>query len=152
METIFIKANPRDCQFLSELAFRSKSHWPYSNEYLAASPPLIAIHEQYLKTAEVQIGRANDEVFGFFGLCFEPDYVLLDHFWIEPKYMGLGLGRRMFHEVQKAVFQRSGNSRIRIYSDPPAEGFYLKMGATKIGEKPSRILGGPVFPVLEVKC
>jgi hypothetical protein len=35
-----------------------------------------------------------------------------------------------------------------IIADPPSEGFYTRLGATRIGTKESRVAAGPVFPVL----
>jgi hypothetical protein len=41
-------------------------------------------------------------------------------------------------------------SRIRIEGDPFAEGFYLTMGAIRVGETPSRSIPGRSLPLLSV--
>jgi hypothetical protein len=38
--------------------------------------------------------------------------------------------------------------RLLIQSDPFAEGFYLRLGADRIGEVPSQALPGRVLPLL----
>ena len=42
-----------------------------------------------------------------------------------------------------------GWTRFTIASDPYAEGFYVKMGATRVGERESKIKKGFFLPLLE---
>jgi GNAT superfamily N-acetyltransferase len=60
--------------------------------------------------------------------------------------MGTGAGRRLFrHAVQTA--RTNGGKRLRIESDPNAEGFYLAMGARPAGRVPAKPQGR-TLPVL----
>jgi len=137
---------------LSELAFASKSYWNYSEEYLKAARPLLRITPEFITSNEVWIASESgrpQNLLGFFALCQEPTGILLDHFWIAPSYIGQGVGRQMF-EKMRHVAEQHGWKRVLLYSDPQAEKFYSKMGATRIGEKPSRVACGPMFPIMEV--
>ena len=106
---------------------------------------------EYIEAHEVWIGTdsGSPDAFGFFALCEDAPGAVLDHFWIEPSRVRTGLGREMFAEVLR-VAERRAWPRIVLYADPPSEGFYLALGFRQIGEKASRIAGGPIFPVLEI--
>jgi Predicted acetyltransferase len=76
----------------------------------------------------------------------------MEHLWVLPNAMGQGVGRALFtHAVQRA--KAFGVEAIEIECDPNAEGFYERMGATRIGgnvtkmERQQRIL-----PVLIYHC
>jgi len=89
-------------------------------------------------------------VLGFYALSGAGATRELEHFWVAPQDMGHGVGARMFaHAV--ATLRADGARVLRIASDPYAEGFYLRMGAQRVGEWPSTPRGRtlPLF-VLEV--
>jgi len=125
----------------------SKSFWDYPKEYLEAAFPLLQISEEHLKDQSYWGLMNENEFIGIFSFSESLDDVLLDHFWISPEYIGKGQGRILWNHAALLAMER-GYMEFKIFSDPPAEPFYLKMGARKIGEKPSRISSGPVFPIL----
>ena len=158
-DEIRFKQNGASCFELNALSSRSRTVWAgtpgYFDGYLEQSRYLIEIDDAYLISNWVWVGLitidGKEVVFGFFGLKIRDDQEkVLDHFWIEPTYMHRGLGRLLFEKALE-VMRELGWGRFLIYADPPAEGFYLKMGATRIGEVPSRIEGGPIFPAMEMK-
>jgi GNAT superfamily N-acetyltransferase len=60
----------------------------------------------------------------------------LEDLWVDPVAIGSGVGRRLFdHAVVTAA--GLGLTSLLIESDPNAEGFYLAMGAERIGERDS---------------
>jgi GNAT superfamily N-acetyltransferase len=66
----------------------------------------------------------------------------LEHMWIRPEHMGTGVGRALFDHVKERATELR-ISAFEISSDPNAEGFYERMGATRIGEVRSEIEGQP---------
>jgi predicted N-acetyltransferase YhbS len=73
---------------------------------------------------------------------------MFDHLWIDPPYIGQGLGRILFREgVAKA--KGLGWTGFTIAADPYAEEFYKKMGAKRIGERESKLKKGFMLPLLE---
>ena len=74
---------------------------------------------------------------------------LLEHLWVAPLAQGRRLGAALFRHVADDARAR-GFRLLRLYADPPAAGFYVRMGAVKVGERPSRISFGPTFPVFEL--
>jgi GNAT superfamily N-acetyltransferase len=66
---------------------------------------------------------------GFYALVGEG----LEHLWVTPEHMGTGVGRALFeHAVRRAASM--GAETLKIEADPNAEGFYLRMGARRVGE------------------
>ena len=58
--------------------------------------------------------------------------------WVLPQHMGRGIGRGLFsHAVGRA--RKLNFNAIEIESDPNAEGFYLRMGAQRVGSRDSEI-------------
>jgi GNAT superfamily N-acetyltransferase len=57
----------------------------------------------------------------------------MEHLWLRPAWAGRGIGRSLFeHAVRTARLRGARN--VTIESDPHAEGFYLHMGARRVGE------------------
>jgi predicted N-acetyltransferase YhbS len=54
--------------------------------------------------------------------------------------MGAGVGTLLFEHAVQTV-RSMGGSIMNIVSDPHAEGFYRRMGASRAGHVPSRIAG-----------
>ncbi len=79
--------------------------------------------------------------------ALEPGVALLDHLWIKPAIQRRGVGRQLLAACMRAA--RESAILLRMYVDPPSESFYRHLGAGRVGEKPSRVPGGPVFPVTE---
>ena len=71
----------------------------------------------------------------------------LEDCWVEPELKGKGLGRAIFDDVAVQM-EKKGWQCMRIVSDPLAVGFYRRMGATQVGETPSKP-EGRVLPVFE---
>ncbi len=87
------------------------------------------------------------EILGFYALGGEPPEGELAFFFVEPGRIGTGIGQILWeHCLGNAM--RIGLARIRIESDPFAEGFYLRMGATRVGDSPSQSIPGRSLPLL----
>ncbi|MGH6991712.1 MAG: GNAT family N-acetyltransferase [Caulobacteraceae bacterium] len=135
---------------INSLVARSKAHWGWPPDYLAAALALMKITPAYVRENlcfEVLEGEA---VVGFFALAPSPERRLLDHLWIEPERIGQGLGRFACDEMFDLA-RRKGWADLTTFPDPPAEGFYLRMGFSDTGERRrSGVPGGPVFSVFKI--
>lgn len=142
----FIRARPSRLQEINDLIARSKSHWPWPAEYLQAALPLHALSLDYLeKNLCVQVLDERDGLVAFGSLAEELPVLLLDNLWVDPVLIGRGVGRQTFQYLLQAATDR-GASAIRVLPDPPAEGFYRRMGFVDTGERiKSRVTGGPVY-------
>ncbi len=73
----------------------------------------------------------------------------LDHLWVDPQHIGTGVGKLLFDHAAHTA-RLLGGSVLIIVSDPHAEGFYLRMGARRVDEVPSKP-EGRTLPLLAVE-
>jgi GNAT superfamily N-acetyltransferase len=69
----------------------------------------------------------------------------LEDLWLEPGYIGTGLGRVLF-EHAAGVARRHGAERLEWDAEPYAEGFYRGMGGVEIGRTPSEVVARRTLP------
>ena len=133
MEIRFRKAILGDCEHLKQLALRSKSHWDYTDSYLKQCEIALKVDADQIHSGYVFVAESSaQKIIGFFAFKNSDDIPTLDHMWLEPAYIGRGYGRSLFKEAISIAKAQSWN-QLQWTSDPPAEGFYLKMGAKKVG-------------------
>jgi GNAT superfamily N-acetyltransferase len=137
------------------MAYASKRTWGYPEETLDEwNGPLTVLEEHIREEAYFVAEEERDGqrvAVGFFSLMpvGRPDTLDLDHFWVLPEAQGRKVGRWMFEQAVLEA-RKAGARRLTITAEPKAEGFYLKMGAIRIGGKPT-VVGGEncVLPLLE---
>jgi len=133
----FEKALPEESEFLTELAHRSKRHWGYNEEWIELWRTGLTFTTIFIASHHVIIAKQDGNPAGVYALVPKDGGEEMEHFWVLPEYMMQGIGRAMI-EHAKASARSRGIRRIYIVSDPHAEGFYVKMGAYRIGEMPSK--------------
>ncbi|MGZ5199928.1 MAG: GNAT family N-acetyltransferase [Telluria sp.] len=87
---------------------------------------------------------------GFFSLTGLPNTPELDLMFVSDQAQGKGIGRLLFDHL-RTVARENGVARVHIVAHPPAEQFYLRMGAVRVGTKAA---GGRVSwtrPVLSLE-
>jgi GNAT superfamily N-acetyltransferase len=136
---------------LTDLAHESKRHWGYSQRDIELWSSQLSVSPSFIEKNTVFVAVKGDTIVGFYALVREGAAAELEHFWVHPRCIGTGLGRTMFRHALEAA-RAEGAARIKVVSDPNAEGFYLRMGARRAGEEPSTPQGRmlPVL-VLELK-
>ena len=88
---------------------------------------------EFIASNRVHVATYGGEPAGTYALVGEGGQLDLEHFWIDPSWIGKGLGRALFeHATHEA--SALGAKTLEILSDPHAEGFYLKMGCRRAGE------------------
>jgi GNAT superfamily N-acetyltransferase len=142
-------AAPSEAEVLSGLAMAGKRHWGYPEPWLEAWRGLLTITPDYL--AAHVVSCAEDEtgkVIGFYALERDGGHCRLEHLWLDPSFIGRGLGLQLFEHAVRAA-RALGAAELLIEADPNAEGFYLHMGAERVGETVSRLTGAErVLPQL----
>lgn len=127
-------AKVSEADYLTSLADRSKSYWPYDAEYLKLCRAVTKVTVQDIEQWPVLVAVKNENILGFAALSEINGEKMLDHLWIEPAYIGRGVGRELFLAIAEKA-QDLGWAEFVVASDPYAEKFYLTMGATRIGER-----------------
>jgi len=88
-------------------------------------PDYIEAHEVFAAVQE-----ATDRVLGFYALILDPPE--LDLLFVADDAQGTGTGKLLIAHLRREAEAR-GLPGVRIVSHPPAEGFYLSMGAERTG-------------------
>lgn len=145
-----VRARIEDAQQMSNLAQESKAYWGYPKtwlklwqEELTITPAMIEADLYYCSWSREQT------LIGFYGLSMVEKEGVLEHLWVKPGFMGEGAGRQLLVHAVRSM-KKAGGKRLRIESDPHAEGFYRKAGAKREGEVQTRIEGRSL-PLLYLK-
>lgn len=135
MSTTIRRARPDEAGVLTAIAHAAKRHWGYPEAWIARWKDALIVTPAYVGEHPVFAAAEaeGDRPRGFYALSMEGATAVLDHLWIEPEWIGCGVGRELFgHAVRTA--REEGASRLEIDSDPHAEAFYRRMGAVHVGE------------------
>jgi predicted N-acetyltransferase YhbS len=127
-----VRAQPDDAALLTKIAFAAKRHWGYPEKWLESWRELPRIRPVFISRHETYSAILEGRTVGFYALEHQPDRLNLAHLRVLPEVMGRGLGRSLFHhalERARALEYR----KLEMESDPHAEGFYLRMGARRVG-------------------
>lgn len=141
------RAEPPEYEALSELALRSKAYWGYDTTFLEACRAELSIEAADVERLRATVAEEDAEIVGFYALRGAPPEGELMFLFVEPARIGAGIGRILWRHCLVTA-ARVGLARIRIESDPFAESFYVAMGATRVGEAPSRSIPDRSLPLL----
>jgi predicted N-acetyltransferase YhbS len=145
-------ARPDESELLTALTRRSKAYWGYDDSFMRAHQGGLSISAEYLAAHITHVIDRRGEIAGFYALeHLDHERVELGYLFVEPAHIGRGLGRALMQHAV-AVARGRGYRRIRIVSDPHADGFYRRMGAVPWGEWRSPIIAGRRLPVLQLDC
>ena len=136
------RASPDEAALLTEIAHAAKRHWGYPENWIQQWKPDLTITPEFIADNEVYVAVKDEEIVGCCAIAFSETVIELEHMWIRPEHMGAGVGRALFLHVK----ERAANLNVpalELSADPNAEGFYERMGATRIGEARSEIEGKP---------
>ena len=152
MELRIRRALPVDAERLSEIARAAKAHWGYPEAWLTAWAPILTITPEYAERHLVYLGAWDRELVAFYALEPRGERWSLEHFWVDPRWHGRGVGRRMFADALDRV-RAIRPGVVVIEADPYAAGFYARMGARRTRTVPAPAAGAPdrTLPVFEVE-
>lgn len=131
---------PEDAGVLTRIAFASKRYWGYPERWISLWSSTLTITPEFVRDNEVYVAFSGGEAVGFYALTGEGRELELDHLWVSPAWIGSGTGRLLFEHAMERAASR-GASVVEIEADPNAEGFYLRMGARRVGENVYEIEG-----------
>jgi len=138
-------------QALSDLAFRSKALWGYSDEFMEGCREELALTPDEIREHPTYVLERDGTVLGFYAL--EPlasagEAIELGHLFVAPTAVRRGVGRALLeHAIAEA--RRRGYRTLVIQSDPNAVPFYESLGARVVGTKDSASIPGRRLPLLE---
>ncbi|SDN40243.1 GNAT family N-acetyltransferase [Allokutzneria albata] len=138
---------------LSALAQRSKAHWGYDAEFMAAVRAELTYTGERLSESLFVVAEREGEVLGFFSLDGTGPRGELGNLWVDPPHIGTGIGRLLWTDAVRTA-RNMGWTELVLDAEPYAEGFYFAMGAREIGvvtsgSLPGRTLRQLMFPLME---
>ena len=136
------RAKPEEAGILTEIAHAAKRHWGYPEDWIREWKSELTITPEFIADNEMYVAMNKEKIVGCCAISFTESLAELEHMWIRPEHMGTGVGRALLLYVKdRAACLKI--SELEISADPNAEGFYERMGATRIGEVRSEIKGQP---------
>jgi N-acetylglutamate synthase-like GNAT family acetyltransferase len=152
MINIYIRdANVLDLPAINELLLLSKGHWGYDQEFLDKFLYYLGLTPQYLHLSTTKLLFAGDDLVGFYSLILNKSSTLdLDHFFIHPKFIGQGWGKKLWIDCCKTT-KELGKKEFTLWSDPHAENFYIKLGCKKVGKAKSDLAPNRYLTVYRYK-
>jgi GNAT superfamily N-acetyltransferase len=141
------RAIPEEALLLTAIAFRSKAHWGYDRSFMEQCRNDLTILPDDIANNFVFVIEVNANIVGFYELRGKGPEANLYWLFMDPKVIGSGYGKRLWlHAVE--ISKGLGFVYMMIKSDPYAEGFYLRMGAERIGNLRSTSIPGLMLPLL----
>jgi len=108
---MFIRpARAEEASALTELAMRSKAHWGYDDEFLAACRDELTIRAEH--APRIDVAELDGRVVGMVRLELET----LEDLFVEPDAIGTGVGAALFRHVARSV----GPDRVSLITDAMA--------------------------------
>ena len=134
---------------LSGLALRSKAHWGYEAEFMAACRDELTLPAAEIAARRTTVAEIDGRVAGVATLDGDAPSGALGMLFVDPVFIGQGVGRTLFRHMV-ATAAGHGFTTLTVDADPNAEAFYLAMGAVRIGGTPSGSIPGRILPLLTV--
>ena len=127
------RATSDEADTLTSIAHAAKRHWNYPEKWIEQWKADLTITPDFIASNEVYVAIVDGVIAGCCALVVGESLAELEHMWIDPRQMGSGVGRTLF-EYAKQRARQLGLLELELSADPNAEGFYERMGATRIGE------------------
>jgi N-acetylglutamate synthase-like GNAT family acetyltransferase len=139
-----------ECALLSDLAFRSKASWGYSEQFMEDCRSELTISEADIQNHQFFVLECDGTVIGFCALqsCGASEGLRADMF-IEPSCLRAGHGRRLVEHAGNAARARGWQSLL-VEADPNAREFYLNCGGAQVGTVASGSIPGRRLPLIKI--
>jgi len=145
------KALPTDANALTRIAISAKRHWGYPERWMQIWIPQLTFSPQYFDDNESWVAVEGEAPVAFYTLQERQGIAWLENLWVQPEWMGRGIGKKLFLHAANLARQRAF-THLQLEADPNAVGFYEKMGMHRVGERRSQIEGQPrTLPIMEMK-
>lgn len=135
---------------LTALCIRSKAHWGYDARFMRQSRASLRVSSTDIALGRVLVAvDGKDRPIGVASLIPENETTIdLALFFVEPEYIGRGVGRVLFKAAVTAAVSLQARV-MTILADPHATTFYDRMGAHFLRNAPSDAIPGRALPLYE---
>ena len=148
---LIVPAQSNHADKLTQITIAAKRYWNYPETWIQIWLPQLTITSEYISENEVWMAVIEGKPAAYYSLKQEADGLWLDNLWVQPEFIGKGVGKALFvHALERA--RQNNAATLRIEADPNAESSYDHMGAVRVGEKYRGEMDGQprILPVMEI--
>ncbi|MEN8650784.1 GNAT family N-acetyltransferase [Streptomyces sp. 21So2-11] len=127
------RAVARDAKRLTRIVRASRAYeGPYAPLIAGyrVGPDYIEAHRVFVAVGAGSPEESGEPVLGFYALLLDPPE--LDLMFVSDAAQGRGIGRLLVAHLRDEA-RDAGIGEVRVVAHPPAEGFYLGVGAERTG-------------------
>ena len=129
---------------MREIAIEAKAHWGYDRALVEEWALGGDFEPESLRKRLVYVAEAEGLPVGWAALIPRGEVGWLEDLWVEPAWIGRGVGRALFEHVAAEARER-GARRLEWEAEPNAQGFYEHLGGTYVRDSEvtewGRVLG-----------
>jgi len=116
---------------LRKIAVEAKAHWGYDRALVEEWALGGDFDPESLRKRLLYVAESDGRPVGWAALIPRGEVGWLEDLWVEPAWIGRGVGRALFEHVAAEARQR-GARRLEWEAEPNAQGFYEHLGATYV--------------------
>ena len=139
-------ARPDEGERLRQIAIDAKGHWGYDREWIHSWAAQGDFSAEALLGKPVLVAEAGDRAVGFAALLPQGAVAVLDDLWVEPAWIGRGVGTKLFEACVNRA-RELGAERMEWEAEPHSVGFYEKLGAVRLRDS-ERTTMDRIIPVM----
>ncbi|WP_299347865.1 GNAT family N-acetyltransferase [uncultured Maritalea sp.] len=144
------KAYGHELPLLSELCLRSKAYWKYDHAFIEACREELTLTPENLADDYVMVAEDEGRAAGVVHLVLEGTTAELDKLFVDPKWIGKGVGRQLFSWALETA-RAKGATLMNVVADPGAAPFYERMGFKQFATVPSGSIPGRTLPHMRLQ-
>jgi len=148
-ERISIRAaRPDEGERLRQIAIDAKGHWGYDRDWIRSWAAQGDFSAEAMLGKPVLVAEAAGCAVGFAALIPQGAAAVLDDLWVEPAWIGRGVGRKLFDACASRA-RELGAERMEWEAEPNAVGFYEKLGGRYLRDSEPTVWGR-IVPVMGI--
>jgi GNAT superfamily N-acetyltransferase len=125
---------------LREIAIAAKAHWGYELAWVQEWAAAGDLEPESLSRRLVYVADRQGAPIGWAALTPRGEVGWLEDLWVEPRWIGHGVGRLLFEHVARRARQLGAHG-LEWEAEPNARGFYERMGGTYVRDSQTTELG-----------
>lgn len=152
MAMLIREATADDCEAVTALCIRSKGSWGYDENFMHQSRAILTLTPERVEAWTVRLAVSpGGDLMGVVAASLgdAPREAELELMFVEPASMGTGVGAALMKDLTDRLLN-GGVETLWILSDPGAEPFYVRLGAVRVGTRPSDTIPGRRLPWLRL--
>src|SRR5438552_6921210 len=99
MEFQIRRAKAKEAAVLTEIAHAAKRHWGYPENWIEHWEDDLTITPDFIAKHEVYVAMIGDDIAGCCALVIDDAQAELEHMWVKPEHIGIGVGKALFMHV-----------------------------------------------------